>query len=66
MNRMIATVSGHEEPQEDWQAKVEHLEEWVRELLLKNQNLRMALMAERARIQGSGHSRELTATSLAG
>ncbi|MGB6690005.1 MAG: hypothetical protein WBE76_19380 [Terracidiphilus sp.] len=66
MNRTITLVSGQEEPQEDWQAKVAHLEEWVRELLLKNQTLRMALLAERARAQSSGNSRNLIADSLAG
>lgn len=66
MNRMIALVSGQQEPQVDWQAKVEHLEEWVRELLMKNQTLRMALLAERARVQSGGHSLDLTADSLIG
>jgi hypothetical protein len=56
MNRMTALVSEQEGPKEDWQAKVAHLEEWVCDLLMTNQTLRMALQAERARIEDHGHS----------
>jgi hypothetical protein len=66
MNRKIASVSEQVGPQEAWQAKVENLEDWVRELLLKNQALRMALLTERARVQSGGHSLDLTADSLIG
>jgi hypothetical protein len=66
MNRMIALVSGQQESQEFLQAKVEHLEEWVRDLLLKNQTLRMALLAEKASMPSNGHSGELAADSLIG
>jgi hypothetical protein len=38
---------GHREPEEDWQMKVERLQEWVCLLLTKNQILRDALEAER-------------------
>jgi hypothetical protein len=48
MNRMIALVNEQEGAQEDWQAKVERLEQCMCELLLKNQKLRTALLAERA------------------
>jgi hypothetical protein len=66
MNRMTSFVSAQHEPQEVLQAKVEHLEEWVRELLVKNQLLRMALLAERARAQSISHSRDLTTDSMIG
>lgn len=66
MNRMNALVSEQAEPQEDWQAKVERLEEWVCVLLLKNQTLRMELLTERARVQSSGNSHDLTANSPGG
>jgi hypothetical protein len=45
---MIALVNEQEGAQEDWQAKAERLEKCMCELLLKNQTLRMALLAERA------------------
>jgi hypothetical protein len=63
---MIAHASGQEEPQEDRQSQVEHLEEWVRELLYKNQALRIALQTERARAEGSGSPREVDAYSTTG
>jgi hypothetical protein len=66
MNRMMSLVSRQQDPQEVLQAKVEHLEEWVRELLVKNQILRMALLAERARAQSNGHSRNLTTDPMIG
>lgn len=42
---------GHWEPEEDWPARVERLQEWVCLLLTKNQMLREALQAERANRQ---------------
>jgi hypothetical protein len=64
MNRTMSFAIGQQEPQEDWQTRVEHLEEWVRELLMKNQTLRMALLAEKAKAQNDGHFACLTADSL--
>jgi hypothetical protein len=66
MNRMTAIASGQAQPQEDWQAKVERLQEVVCSLLLKNQTLRMALQAERAGAQGAGASYDLVADSSMG
>ena len=66
MNRMTALITEQVEAQEDWQAKVEHLEQYVCELLIKNQTLRMALQTERARVQGSGYSLALSAFSSNG
>jgi hypothetical protein len=56
MNRRIAIVSEQVESQQDWQTKVEHLEQYVCELLIENQTLRMALQTQRANGQGSGYS----------
>ena len=66
MNRMTAIASGQAQPQEDWQAKVERLQELVCSLLLKNQTLRMALQAETAGAQGLGDSDDLFAGSSIG
>ena len=66
MNRMTALVSKQEGPMEDWQAKVAHLEEWVCDLLMTNQTLRMALQAERERVPDSGYSHEPFAVSSIG
>lgn len=66
MNRMIALVNEQVEAQEDWQAKVEHLEQYVCELLIKNQTLRMALLAEQERVQGGGYSQPLSVFSSNG
>ena len=41
-------VSKQEKPENDWEAKVERLQECVSLLLLKNQTLRMALVAAKA------------------
>ncbi len=38
--------------QEEWQSRLQGLQEWICELLIKNQQLRMALMAMKARGQG--------------
>lgn len=51
MNRMTALAIEQEKPREDWQSKVTHLEEWVCDLLMTNQALRMELQTERARVQ---------------
>jgi len=66
MNRMMGLVSRREEPQEDWQAKVEQLEKCVCELLLTNQTLRMALLAERANAPDFGDAGDLSLISLVG
>jgi hypothetical protein len=66
MNSMITLVSEQMETQEDWQAKVEHLELYVCELLIKNQTLRMALQAERTRVEGHGYAQALSAFSSNG
>jgi hypothetical protein len=44
--------------QEPWQAKLEGLQEWIYELLIKNQQLRMKLMEMKARELGddNGHN----------
>jgi hypothetical protein len=64
MNPMNALVHEQEQPQEDWQAKVEHLEQCVCSLLLKNQTLRMELQAERAKAEDSSDSHDLFANLL--
>ena len=56
MSRMNALVTEQQVSIGDWQAKVAHLEEWVCDLLMTNQTLRMALQVERTRVQESGHS----------
>lgn len=45
MNRMNTLVTEQEVSMENWQAKVAHLEDWVCDLLMTNQSLRMALQA---------------------
>jgi hypothetical protein len=66
MNRMIGLVSRQDEQQEYWQAKVEQLEKYVCELLLKNQTLRMELLAERGEPQDEGDFGDLLLNSLVG
>lgn len=61
MNRMNTLVTEQEASMEDWQAKVAHLEDWVCDLLMTNQSLRMALQAERTRVLDSGHSQNAVA-----
>lgn len=39
------------ETQRDWQIRVEHLEWWIRELLIENQRLRMSLGAAEPLLQ---------------
>jgi hypothetical protein len=66
MNRMTAIASEQEQPQEDWQAKVERLQELVCSLLLRNQMLRLALQDEMAGAQGAGNSEDFFASSSIG
>jgi hypothetical protein len=66
MNRMTALATEQAGPMEDWQAKVAHLEEWVCDLLMTNQALRMELQAERARVQVSVISHDRFAIPLIG
>jgi len=43
--------------QEEWQARLQGLQEWICELLIKNQQLRMALMEMKARGPGDDNGR---------
>jgi hypothetical protein len=64
MNQMTALVNAQKEWQEDWQARVEHLEELVCALLATNQTLRMELQAEKEKVEGDGNSHDLFANLL--
>lgn len=64
----VATVHQHQEPfiqapglrleqpgqvlEEEWQERLRFLEQWVCELLIKNQQLRMSLESAKVREQG--------------
>ena len=41
-------------PRQEWQDELRSLQQWVCELLIKNQQLRMALMEMKAKEPGSG------------
>jgi len=43
--------------QEEWQARLQGLQEWICELLIKNQQLRMALMEMKTRGPGDDNGR---------
>ncbi len=59
MRRAVMTASDGflselmiEDPQEEWQVRLRSLQEWICELLIKNQQLRIALMETKARVEG--------------
>ena len=56
MNQMTTFQNEPELLQEDWQAKAERLEQLVCVLMLKNQALRMELVAGRAKPPGDSRS----------
>jgi hypothetical protein len=66
MNRTSVSLNQREERQEDWQLRIEHLEEYICELLLTNQALRIALMTARANMPGSGRVQSLSPDSSSG
>jgi hypothetical protein len=61
----VRASADHWEPEEDWQARVERLQEWVCRLLTKNQILREALHAERTTGQRGDSSSESSPSETA-
>ena len=53
------------DPQEDWEIRLRSLQDWICELLIKNQQLRMALMEAKAKgpkdsVESSGRLEDKT------